>query len=320
MVQPRRADARVGWLVGYDGAAPCVAAPVTWRRGRAGRRELDLLSNYYTPRIDLVFDPASVSARAAWERLLPALEEHFRGWLALTVDPLAPAQADDLEAAARARGLAVNRFARSTNYFCSVEDLDSYWAARPSQLQNTLRRKGKALTRADHRFEITSQPTPEQVAAYWHSYNKSWKHKEPNAAFINWLLDWGAAHGHLRLGLLHIDGRVAASQLWLVEGARAHIFKLAQDREADRHSPGSLLTQRMIEHVRTVDQVKVIDFLLGTDPYKQLWMDQSHPVYGVEIINRRTLAGRLLLAYQAVRRQRAPRPVPATAPEALAGS
>lgn len=321
-IRPRQQSARFGWLVVFERGAPTVAAPVEVLRGRAGRCEVRLLSNYYTPRIDLLFDQDRLSHRDAWRQLLRACHRNFGAWLALGVEPQQGPEADDLQAAAAELGLHSTRYLVSANYFADVEDIGRYWANRPSQLRNTLRRKGRVLERAQHRFEITSTPSPEQIAAYWQSYHKSWKHREPSPAFINWLIEWGAAHGRVRLGLLYLGERVAASQLWLVDGERAYIFKLAQDRDTDRHSPGSLLTERMIRHVREVDNVKVVDFLLGTDTYKQMWMDQSTPVYGVEIVNNRTLAGKTLLAYYAVRnrvgRRTGAAGDAATAPQAVA--
>jgi len=298
---------RFSWVFAWRGEQPCLAVPVERLPGLLRSMEVRLLSNFYSPCVGLFIDRTMLSEPEGWQLLLQALDHLDKGWLKLSAAPASLQQADQASAGLAAQGHAVLRVPLSANYSAYAPDLDSYWAKRPSQLLNTLKRKGKALAREAHRFEVVTAPTAEQVEHYWSTYSHSWKGREPSRSFIDWLMRWSAARGYLRLGLLYLDQQVIASQLWLVNEGVAHIFKLAQDCNADRFSPGSLLTSHLIEYVYRHDQVERIDFMLGADPYKGLWMEQENPCFTLEVLNRRHVlapALRLYLALRGLLRQR----------------
>lgn len=294
---------RYSWVFAWRGEQPCLAVAVERLPGLLRSMEVRLLSNFYSPCVGLFTDRAQLSAPASWQTLLQALDQLDKGWLKLSATPASLQQADQASEGLSARGQAVLRVPLSANYSAYAPDLDSYWAKRPSQLLNTLKRKGKALAREAHRFEVVTAPTAQQVEHYWSTYSHSWKGGEPSRSFIDWLMRWSAAHGYLRLGLLYLDQQVVASQLWLVNDGVAHIFKLAQDCHADRFSPGSLLTGHMVDYVYRHDQVERIDFMLGADPYKGLWMEQENPCFTLEVLNRRHVLAPALRLYLALRGQ-----------------
>lgn len=304
---PERAGHSFSWLFAWRGEQPCLAVPIERRPGPLRSLDVRLLSNFYSPRVELFVDRQQLTPGASWGVLLQALDRLDKGWLKLSATPVSPQQADYAAAAAAHTRHTAQRVQFSTNYSAHAYDADSYWAKRPSQLRNTLKRKGKALEREAHRFEVVTAPTPAQVEDYWSAYKLSWKEREPSRCFIDWLMAWSAARGHLRLGLLYLDGKVVASQLWLVSGGVAHIFKLAQDRDANKFSPGSLLTGHLVDYVYQHDQVECIDFMLGDDPYKGLWMDQEQPYYTLEVMNQRHLLAPALRCYLAVRALLRPR-------------
>jgi len=114
----------------------------------------------------------------------------------------------------------------------------------------------------------------------------------------------------LRLGFLHVDDNVAASQLWLVGGDTAYIMKLAYNPEYKKLSVGTLLSAYMIEHVISMDKVATIDYLTGEDDYKKDWMGEKRTLYGIQLSNSRSLLGnfaafinRVGTAYRASRRR-----------------
>ena len=298
---------RFSWLFAWRGEQLCLAAPVERQPGLLRSMEVRLLSNFYSPCVGLFIDRSALAPADSWQVLLQALDRLDKGWLKLSAAPASLQQAEQASAGLAGERHAVLRVPLSANYSAYAPDLDSYWAKRPSQLLNTLKRKGKALSRAAHRFEVVTAPTAQQVEHYWSTYSHSWKGGEPSRSFIDWLIQWSAARGYLRLGLLYLEQQVVASQLWLVNDGVAHIFKLAQDCNADRFSPGSLLTGHLIEHVYRHDRVERIDFMLGADPYKGLWMEQENPYFTLEVLNRRHVlapALRLYLALRAMLRQR----------------
>jgi hypothetical protein len=263
--------------------------------------EVRLLSNFYSPFVELFVDRRLLPQGESWHLLLQALDQLEKGWLKLSAAPVSTQQAEQAGSGAAQAGHTAVRVPLSANFSAHATDRDSYWAKRPSQLLNTLKRKGKALARASHRFEVVTTPSQAQVEDYWSTYSHSWKEREPSRSFIDWLMRWSAARGYLRLGLLYLDGKVVASQLWLVNNGVAHIFKLAQDRQADKFSPGSLLMEHLVDHVFQHDQVERIDFMLGHDTYKGLWMEQERPYYTLEVLNQRHLLAPALRFYLSAR-------------------
>src|SRR5262249_5106075 len=71
------------------------------------------------------------------------------------------------------------------------------------------------------------------------------------------------------------------AQVWLVEGGRATIYKLAHDQRFERFSPGSLLTAEVMRRIIADGSVREVDFGRGDDPYKQLWLSRPRPRGGI---------------------------------------
>lgn len=297
----RGKDCTYVWLFVLHGDTPVLAAPLAKTRAGPGQLQLELLGNFYTPGIDLFTDPAALPAERAWRSLLQAFDQLYPRWLGFWAAPLRAPQHDSLVRATDAAGRATFPLALSSNHTARIDSLAQYWAGRPSRLLNTLKRKGKLLAQQQHRFELTATPNADQVAGYWQVYQSSWKPQEPSRSFIDWLLAWSMQHGFLRLGLLYVDDAPVACQLWLVQGERAYIFKLAQDERADRFSPGSLLTEHIIEQLAQADGVRHLDFLLGDNAFKTTWMDSKEPVCGVNVVNNAHMAGRLLASWRTLR-------------------
>lgn len=157
---------------------------------------------------------------------------------------------------------------------------DKYWAERPGQLRNTVRRKAKkniVTTRIETRF------SDEHWNDYLHVYKNSWKPEEGSPDFLKSLAQREAEAGCLRLGLAYIDGQPVAAQFWTVENGEALIHKLAHIQDATKSSPGTLLSVALFQHVIDVDRVDLVDFGTGNDPYKRDWMESSRPRYRLEM-------------------------------------
>ena len=130
-----------------------------------------------------------------------------------------------------------------------------------------------------------------EIANYHNVYTSSWKIDEPYPEFINGLVALAAARGWLRLGTLALDGKVIASQIWLLVDGTAYIFKLAYDKDYSDYSPGTLLTAALLEHVIERDGATRLDFLLGKDAFKKDWMDSHFVVHGIQYPSIRSLRG-----------------------------
>jgi CelD/BcsL family acetyltransferase involved in cellulose biosynthesis len=91
-----------------------------------------------------------------------------------------------------------------------------------------------------------------------------------------------------------VDDTPAAAQLWLAYGGKAIIAKLAYDERFKDFSPGSILTREMARKIMTEERISELDYGVGTDPYKESWMDGVRQIFGIEAANPRTPRGLLL--------------------------
>ncbi|VAW01184.1 FIG00636029: hypothetical protein [hydrothermal vent metagenome] len=157
---------------------------------------------------------------------------------------------------------------------------DQYWADRPGQLRNTVRRKAKKNLVS---IRIETEFSEEHWNDYCDVYAKSWKPEEGNPEFLKTIARQEAQAGCLRLGLAYIDGNPVAAQFWTVENGEALIHKLAHVEDATKSSPGTLLSVAMFQHVIDLDRVDLIDFGTGNDPYKKEWMEDVRQRYRLEI-------------------------------------
>ena len=122
-------------------------------------------------------------------------------------------------------------------------------------------------------------------------YAKSWKQPEPHRDFLRIVAKEFAEAGWLRLGLMQVDGRPAAAQLWFVFGGTASIFKLAYDPDFTNYSVGSLLTSHLMNHAITHDRVQVVDYLCGDDGYKKDWMSRRRERWGFRAYRLNSIRG-----------------------------
>ena len=123
------------------------------------------------------------------------------------------------------------------------------------------------------------------LKAYQRIYDHSWKVPEPHRQFVPQLISDCAKAGHLRLGLLNIEGKPVATHFWIVKNGTAYIYKLAHDTHFDHYSPGTLLMAHMVKHVMEKDNVNRLDFLSGDDAYKRDWMTLRREKFEITAFN-----------------------------------
>jgi hypothetical protein len=213
------------------------------------------------------------------ERLLTALVRSLAPAGAVQIAPLPGREAALMLAAVQDAGWIGALTQDHVNHVLLPDgrDFATWWADRPGQLRETVRRKGrKVATRIARRFDAGDW------AAYEAIYAKSWKPAEGSPAFLRRFAEMEGAAGRLRLGLATIDGTAVAAQLWTVEDGIAYIHKLAHDPAAAAHSPGTVLTHALFAMAFDEDRVDVIDFGTGDDPYKRDWMEMSGLRYRLE--------------------------------------
>ncbi len=227
------------------------------------------------------------------------MRQSFPGWDAIRLGPLnaGGGAIEGLLSAMRAAGLSAREFFEFGNWYEPVPEggFEAFVAARPSQLRNTWKRRLRKLER-DTEFEMTIAGSDggleAALDAYQRIYSESWKDPEISPSFIPAMVRRYGAKDLLRLGTLIIDGRPAAAQIWLRDGHRAIIYKLAYDETMREYSAGTILTMHMAKHAIEVDRVSEIDYGSGDDPYKRDWMSKRPERRGVIGYNPSTLRGR----------------------------
>jgi hypothetical protein len=261
-------------------------------------KKLTSLSNYYTTLyepIHYISDEHLLS-----EVLNKAIEAVCQlKWDVLDIYPLNPDSINYnlLISAFRQQRKYVTPYFMYGNWFLLTQGqtFQEYYAARPSQLKNTLKRKANRLKQQNLEYRVCTRPDEVESAVqlFEETYKASWKLNEPYPDFIMGLAKSAAEIGYLRIGLLFIDQKIAAAQLWLTLHKTANIFKLCQKPEFDNFSPGSLLTTHLMEYAIDVDNVTKIDFLTGDDQYKKDWMSSRGEHWGLQIANPNSFLGTL---------------------------
>lgn len=244
------------------------------------------LSNYYSS----LYGPVGTvgTGAAAWDAVALALRQHAEGGV-VDLSPLAhdAAWAEALARALRAAGYWVDCYHCFGNWYLPVRPggFDAYFANLPSALRHSIERGQRRLQRSGaHTLIIHTQPgsaLDDAIADFEAVYARSWKQVEPCPEFMPGLMRLAACRGWLRLGVLRLQGEPVAAQVWLVQGGKANIYKLAYVQGSERFSPGSVLTAALMAHVMEVDQVREVDYLTGDDAYKRDWMSDRRERVGL---------------------------------------
>jgi hypothetical protein len=263
---------------------------------RPGR--IEALTNYYASLYSpIAVAPAERAADAAGAFVAEIAGRRPR---ANTLN-LAPLDAEapftqEIAQALRRQGWHARSYFCFGNWYLPSRGLayEAYLRGRPSQVQNTITRKGKKFhADAANRLEIVSTEADLEAAlqAFGRVYARSWKRPEPYPDFVPGWARICAARGWLRLGLAWVGDVPVAAQFWFVYRERAYIFKLAYDEAYQASSAGTLLTAELFRRSLDEDRVTEIDYLTGDDAYKKTWMNDRRERTGLFASNLRTFAG-----------------------------
>ncbi|MDL5033985.1 GNAT family N-acetyltransferase [Pelomonas sp. APW6] len=258
----------------------------------AGAR-LTALGNFYTPRFGPVVDAES-PPWASREALAAAVQlgTQLRGDPAGAVLSLQPLQADSdelrlLQQGLQAAGYRTDVYHCFENWVLRCEGLrfETFWATRSSRLRNTERRARKRLAAEQAlEIEIVRSPGPALERAledFEAVYADSWKQAEARPDFIRALAQQMAEDGRLRLGVLRLQGVAQAAQLWWVHEGVASIYKLAYRESAAKLGVGTVLSATLFREALDSGEVRLIDYLNGSEPYKRDWVDERRDFVGL---------------------------------------
>lgn len=205
----------------------------------------------------------------------------------------------------RAIGWIPFRFFCFGNWYLKVEfDWEGYLKKRSANLRSTIKRMTKKFAAEGGVLEVITKPDEVEraIAAYQEVYSASWKIPEPYPEFVPSLIRQLSSVGMLRLGIARLQEKPVAAQLWIVGQDKACIYKVAYDEAYATYSPGTVLTSCLLQHVIENDKVKEVDFLIGDDKYKQIWMSDRRERWGVIAYNPRTFIGFVLCLKEAIGR------------------
>lgn len=194
-------------------------------------------------------------------------------------------------------GYFVHPFSQYNNWYYEVKDqtFAEYFDSRPSRLKNTYKRKNKKLAK-DHQVEIRvfdrdATEIEQGIADYTSVYNSSWKEPEPFRDFTPGLIRVCARLGILRLGILYVDTRPVATQLWITTNSKSIIYKLCYDEAYKKQSVGTILSHELFRIAIDEDGVREIDYGVGDEAYKRDWMEGVRQISGLEAISEKALTG-----------------------------
>ena len=286
-------ECRVRVYVADDGGKVLGILPMKYSKERSGPfkgRKLEALSNYYSS----LFMPLFSSEESMKEIANSIVRE---SWDIVDLHPM-PQDAPvfkEVSCAMKNARMSVQHYCCFGNWYLKVNGRSylEYSSVLPSQLRNTLKRKGKQFAGLASRIEIITgnEGVEEAIAAYQKVYRSSWKTDEPYPDFMPGLIRLCAEHGWLRMGVAYLDEEPVAAQLWIVKDGIASIYKLAYDEKFSRLSAGTILTATLMEHVIDVDRVREVDYLTGDDEYKKDWMSHRRERWWLNGCNMRTLRG-----------------------------
>jgi CelD/BcsL family acetyltransferase involved in cellulose biosynthesis len=198
----------------------------------------------------------------------------------------------------RAIGWIPFRFFSFGNWFLKIEGgWEDYLRKRSANLRSSIKRRNREFVAQGGALEIVSgsESLEAAIATFQEVYSASWKKPEPYPEFVSSLIRMLAAKGMLRLGIARLQGRPIAAQLWITGQCKASIYKVAYHHAYASLSPGTVLTSYMLRHVIDQDSVREVDFLIGDDEYKKIWMSHRRERWGIVAFNPRTVIGCILL-------------------------
>ena len=242
------------------------------------------LSNWYCLRYGAIVDGPDATA---------AVDELARGLRKAGVNraffsPIG--EEDPLPGALKRHGWLTRRTRSNVNWRIRTRGMtfDEYWAARPSRLRNTAKRRARAAKLdliVHYDFDAKAWEDYQSV------YNASWKPAEGSPELMRKLVQAEGAAGTLRLGLAYHEGQPVAAQLWVVEHGIATIQELSYREDAKHLSPGTVLSMEMFRRAIDEDKADMIDFGIGDDGYKRDWMAESVPLYALAAYDMRSPRG-----------------------------
>ena len=282
--------------------APAARRGSVLRNRHIGRRSLSGLTGYQT----YLYAPLLRDDDPDYEEILTCLARHLRSerprWDFIdfsAMDAEAPSYSALMTALRRA-GYKVRGYPHFLGLFETTrgQDYAAYLSNRPpsarKQIKNYERKERKLKDRNTFSSELfTSEAGLDQALQdYAAVLDASWKEPDHHPEFLPACMRAAAQAGTLRLGIVYLDGRPAATQLVFLAGGRALFYRTAYDPAFAKESVGAIVKLHMVQHLLDEDRV-VDEFDFGRDreAFKKNWASGERTRCGILAFDCRSLGG-----------------------------
>ncbi|MFQ5642239.1 MAG: GNAT family N-acetyltransferase [Thiogranum sp.] len=274
-----------------------------------GTGSIASLTNWYSCHYDLLISPAITDTDAVIRLLVSKLRKQLGKGAVIEFNYLDKRSATPgpLIRALRSMGLITLPYHHN---LIRYEDLghtsfDAFLKQRSSGLRKEFKRYQRRMEK-NFQFEPVIYSDDSQLnkvlADYQQVYARSWKRPERYPLFIPELLRHGLAENRIRVGVLYLDDRPVAAEIYILFNGQAISYKGAYDADYRKQSPATVLQMSGFKHLIEVDGVSEINLGYGDEPYKKRWLSKSRDLTGILAFNPRSARGLwLLLKYMGKR-------------------
>lgn len=162
-------------------------------------------------------------------------------------------------------------------------DFDTYWSQRSRKLRQNLRRALRSIeaSGADCRLQFFRGETELGAALqrYARIESSGWKGdagtaidlQAPQGRFYADMLGRCTGRGQAEIVELHIDGRIAASQMLLLNDNMMITLKTTHDESLAAHSPGNVLDYLLLEREFAERRVRAVEYYTNASSELLRW-------------------------------------------------
>lgn len=179
---------------------------------------------------------------------------------------------------------------------------EEYWKARGTNLRHNLARRRRRMTEKGYSLELVEVHTPGDVPAAIREYglleSKGWKASggtavsEDNAQgqFYREVFEHFSARGEAVIYQLHLNGKVAASDLCLIRDGMMVVLKTTYDEEMNEFSPALMMREEILRKAYNGGRVRVIEFYGRVMEWHTKWSEEIRTLYHINCFRHRWVA------------------------------
>lgn len=274
-----------------------------------GSGSIASLTNWYSCLYDLLLSPEITDTDAVIQVLISDLRKQL-GYGAIIEFNYLEKRSSTVELlirALRSAGLVTLSYHQNLVRYEDVSNtnFEGYLKQRSSSFRNDSKRIRRRMTERFHLEQVIygdDTQLDKVLADYQQVYARSWKKPERYPRFIPELFRRGLAEQRLRVGVLYLDGKPVAADIYILFNGQVTSYKGAYDADYKKLSPATVLQIFASKHLIDVDGVSEINLGYGDEPYKKKWLSQSRDLTGILAFNPRSVRGLWLLLKYAGRR------------------